>query len=90
MRRPRPVNKNLSSPSTQASIRILGEPIGAGSMQDKFRVEAWRCHLSHELEAHSPRRSRQEIRVCSTPPSQTKIHTILGKGLNVSPVIHIR
>ena len=29
-------------------------------MQDKFRVEAWRCHLSHELEAHSLRRSRQK------------------------------
>ena len=48
------------SPSTQASIRILNEPIGAGSMQVKFRVEARRCHLSHELEAPRRKRSRQD------------------------------
>jgi hypothetical protein len=37
------------------------EPITAGSMQVRFRVEARRCHLSHELEAPDHRRSRQEI-----------------------------
>ena len=58
-------------------------------MQDKFRVEAWRCHLSHELEAHSPRRSRQEIRVFAAPLCLHKIHAILGKGLKFSPVVHI-
>ena len=31
-------------------------------MQDTFRVEVWRCHLSHELEAHRRKRSRQKIR----------------------------
>ena len=50
----------------------------------------WRCNLSHELEAHSLRRSRQEIRVFTTLLSlQRKLHTILGKGLKISPVVHI-
>ena len=66
------------------------EPTDASSMQVKFRVEAWRCNLSHELEAHSLRRSRQEIRVSSTRQTRTRLHTILGKGLKLSPVTHIR
>ena len=66
MRRPRLSTKIYRTsvfPSTQASIRILVEPVLEGPMQVKFRVEVWRCHLSLELKAHCPRRSRQEIRV---------------------------
>jgi hypothetical protein len=69
----RPVNRNLCFPFNPGFHTHSDEPIGAGSMQDKFRVEAWRCYLSHELEAHSPRRSRQEVRVFSTPPGQPKL-----------------
>jgi len=44
-------NENAESDPTSASIRILST-IGAGPMQVKFRVEARRCNLSHELLAH--------------------------------------
>ncbi len=71
-------------------MRILSEPISTGSMQIRFRVKARRCNLSHELEAHSLRRSRQEIRVFATLRLQQKHHAILGKGLNISLVVHSR
>jgi hypothetical protein len=83
------VNENLPDmllPSpTQASIRILIGPILEGPMQVKFRVEAWRCHLSHELEAHCPRRSRQKIRVVHNTSLTTKTSPHLRKGLETLP-----
>jgi hypothetical protein len=35
-------------------MRILSEPVGAGSMQNRFRVEVRRCNLSHELFSSQP------------------------------------
>ena len=55
-------------------------------MQDKFRVEAWRCYLCDELEAPRLGRSRQLFRVLAN--IWTNIHTILGKGWKTSPVVH--
>ncbi len=54
-------------------------------MQVKFRVEIWRCHLSHELEAHRLRRSRQEIRVSTILYLTTKTSHHLRKGFEFLP-----
>ena len=66
------------------------EPVLRGSMQVEIRVEVRRCHLSHELEAQVMERSSRKTRVFSILPSNTNIHTILGKGLKNSPVTHKR
>lgn len=60
MRRPRLSTKIYRTsvfPSTQASIRILVEPVLEGPMQVKFRVEVWRCHLSLEQSSLSKAQS---------------------------------
>src|SRR5216684_2755999 len=59
-------------------------------MQVNFRVEARRCNLSHEFETQDERRSRRSCGLSRTSACLHKSHTVLGKGLNISPVTHIR
>src|SRR5260370_33655439 len=93
MRRPHlsiPLLPKSSTHSNPGFHTHSDEPIVAGSMQVRFRVEARRCHLSRELEAHSAGAVAGRSGFPRYYYLKRKLHTILGKGLKTSPVVHRR